>query len=91
MWLFFIVVPLIIILVVGGLLAGGIFTIVFLPIAAIILGSAVLYTMWGRSTAPENIPGERERVAPLPHTDHANAAPAPTRPEQLVDARRREQ
>jgi hypothetical protein len=91
MWLLFFVVPIAIVLLVGGLLAGGIYTIVFLPIALIIAGGAVLYTMWGRSTEPQNVPGERERVQPLPHTQHANTAHAPSTPDQLVDARRAEQ
>lgn len=91
MWLLFLAFPLFIILVVVGLLAGGIFTIVFLPVAVIIIAAAVIYTMWGRATERRNIPGERERVEPLPHTDHANAATAPTTPDQLVDAQRHQQ
>lgn len=91
MWLFFFALPLAIILIVGGLLAGGIYTIVFLPVAVIIAGGAIIYTMWGRATEPQNVPGERERVKPLPHTDHANTGGAPSSPDQLVDARRGEQ
>lgn len=91
MWLFFLAFPLVIVMVVGGLLAGGIYTIVFLPLALIIIAAAVLYTMWGRATAQRNIPGERERVQPLPHTHHSNAAATPMTPDQLVDAQRREQ
>ena len=91
MWLYIFVVPLVVVMIIGGLLAGGIFTIVFLPIAVIIVAAAVIYTMWAQSTDPENIPGERERVEPLPHTGHRNTAAAPSRPDQLVDARRGEQ
>jgi len=91
MWLFFFVAPLAVVLLIGGLLAGGIYTIVFLPIALIIVVAGLLFTTWGRSTRPENVPGERERVQPLPHTDHANTAPAPSTPDQLVDARRQQQ
>ena len=91
MWLFWFVLPLAILLLIGGLLAGGIYTIVFLPIAVIITVGAIIYTMWAKSTQPANLPGERERVQPLPHTDHPNAAPAPSTPDQLVDARRGQQ
>lgn len=91
MWLLFFVLPLAIVLIVGGLLAGGIYTIVFLPVAVIIAIAATLYTMWGRSTQPENIPGERERVKPVPHSGHSNTPSAPSTPEQLADARRAQQ
>jgi uncharacterized membrane protein YfcA len=91
MWLYIFVVPLVIIMLVGGLLAGGIFTIVFLPIAVIIAAAAVLYTMWGSRRSPEKIPSEREPVHPLPHSGHTNTAAAPGTPDQLVDARRGDQ
>ena len=91
MWLYIFVIPLAIVMFVGGLLAGGIYTIVFLPIAVIIAAAAVLYTMWASSHEPSQIRAEQERVEPLPHTGHANSAPAPATPDQLVDARRAEQ
>ena len=91
MWLYIFVVPLVVVMVIGGLLAGGIFTIVFLPIALIIIAATIIYTMWAQSTQPQNIPGERERVKPLPHTPHGNATSAPSTPDQLVDARQGEQ
>lgn len=91
MWLYVIGLPLLLFLVIGGLLAGGVYTIVFLPIAAIIIAGAVLYTMWGRSARPADIPGEAERVEPLPHAHHSNVAAPPTTPDQLVDARREAQ
>lgn len=93
MWLFFLALPLAIVLLVGGLLAGGIYTIVFLPIAVIIAGGALLFTMWGRATTPEKIPTERARdeVQPLPHSMPGGAGGAPTSPEGLVDAQRQAQ
>jgi hypothetical protein len=91
MWLYIFVIPLAIVMFIGGLLGGGIFTIVFLPIAVIIAAAAIIYTMWASSTEPQNIPGERERVQPLPHTAHRNTPAAPSTPDQLVDARRGEQ
>lgn len=91
MWLFFLALPLAVILIIGGLLAGGTVTIVFIPLAVLIAAGAIIYTMWGRATDQRNIPGERERVQPLPHTDHANTAATPGTPDQLVDAQRRQQ
>ncbi|HWE11750.1 MAG TPA: hypothetical protein VG325_20550 [Solirubrobacteraceae bacterium] len=90
MWLYIFVFPLAIFLIVGGLLAGGIYTIVFLPIAVIIAVGSIMYTMWRRSSEPRDIPAERERVKPLPHTPPADT-PGPATPDQLVDARRAEQ
>jgi hypothetical protein len=77
MWLFFLVAPLAIFLIVGGLLAGGIYTIVFLPIAVIIAVGSIIYTMWGSSTEPRNIPGERgarEAAASHPASGHGSGA-----------------
>ena len=91
MWLYIFVVPLAVLMFIGGLLAGGIYTIVFLPVAVIIAGATILYTMWASSHRPADISGERERVQPLPHSEHANTRPAPSSPERLVDARRAEQ
>ncbi len=91
MWLYIFVIPLAILMIVGGLLAGGIYTIVFLPIAVIIAVGGIIYTMWASSQRPPNLEREREQVSPLPHAGHANTAPAPSTPDQLVDARRAEQ
>lgn len=91
MWLYIFVIPLAIIMIIGGLIAGGIYTIVFLPIAVIIAAGAILYTMWASSQRRPNVEQERERVSPLPHTGHANTAATPGTPDQLTDARRAEQ
>lgn len=91
MWLYIFVIPLVIVMLVGGLLAGGIFTIVFLPLALIIVAATIIYTMWAGSNDPPNLRREREHVEPLPHTGHANTAATPSTPDQLVDARRGEQ
>ncbi len=91
MWLYIFVIPLAIILIIGGLLAGGVYTIVFLPIAVIIAVGSILYTMWASSQRSPNLSREREQVSPLPHTGHANTAATPSSPEQLTDARRAEQ
>lgn len=92
MWLIWFVIPLAIFLIVGGLLAGGIYTIVFLPIAVIIALGSYVFTLWGRSSSRDRpLPPEDEPVRPLPRTDHANTTSAPATPDQFVDARRRAQ
>jgi hypothetical protein len=91
MWLLFIALPLFVLLLVAGLVAGGIYAAVLVPIAVVIGGGAAVYTMWGRSTHPSNIPSERDHVKPLPHSDHSNVAATPSTPDQLVDARRHQQ
>ncbi len=91
MWLAFPLILLVVLFLAGGLVAGGVYAIVLVPIAVIIMVAAVIFTVWGRSTNPSNIPGEGEGVAPLPHTTHANTVPSPTTPDQLVDAQRHAQ
>jgi hypothetical protein len=61
---------------------------VLVPIAAIILIGAVIYTMWGRASEPPNLRRERENIDPLPHTPGQNVRP---RPSDIVDARQRSQ
>ncbi|MFZ0088591.1 MAG: hypothetical protein WAL63_03730 [Solirubrobacteraceae bacterium] len=91
MWLVLIAVPILVLLVLGGLLAGGVYAIVLVPIAVVIGVGAVIYLMWGQATRASHIPSEQDRVQPLPHTGHANAAATPSTPDQLVDARQQEQ
>lgn len=92
MWLFWFVLPLAIVLVIGGLLAGGIFTIVFLPIALIIIGMAIFFTMYGQSPHRRRLPRDQPTATDLgTGTGHANVAAPPSSPGELTDARRRTQ
>ena len=92
MWLFWFVLPLAIVLVVGGLLAGGIFTLVFLPIAVIIIGVAVFFTKYGKSPHRRTLPRDQPTATDLgTGTGHANVASAPSSPGDLTDARREAQ
>jgi hypothetical protein len=78
----------------GGLLFGGIFTIVLAPIGVIILLGALLSAMWARSTqgqAGGSTDASRSVGRPLPRTRHEPTGHAPTSPERLADARRVEQ
>ena len=90
MWLFAIALLLILLGAVGGILTGGVFTIVILPLGVIALITAV---------ATGSLAGMRERrregmaapEPPLPHTAPNGTSGAPSSPEELVDARRVQQ
>jgi amino acid permease len=90
MWLIFFVVPLAILMLIGSLLAGGIFTIVFLPIALIIVGVAIAFSMYGTSQNRRRLPRDQS-TAPAPNTGHSNVPAAPNSPGELTDARRQAQ
>jgi hypothetical protein len=91
MWLYIFVVPLAIIMLIGGLLAGGVFTIVFLPLALIIVAAAVVFAMWGKSQQRPSLPSDRATTAPETGTGQSSLAPRPNTPDELVDARRQAQ
>lgn len=90
MWLLFFVLPLAIVMLVGSLLAGGIFTIVFLPFALIIVAVAIAFTMYGSSENRRRLPSD-EPTVPGPTTGHSNLTAAPSGPGELTDARRQAQ
>jgi hypothetical protein len=89
MWLFWFVVPLVIVMVIGGLLAGGIFTIVFLPLALIVIAVAIISTLYGLSNRRRTLPSDQSTATDL------GTGPAETRtpstPGELTDARRQAQ
>ncbi len=93
MWFYMIAVFLILVGIIGGVASGGIFTIIFIPLGAIMLVVAVLSGMWHRSQA-DRAGGQTEwsktKQAPLRHTP-PQGAPTPARPEELADARRIQQ
>ena len=89
MWLFWFVLPLAIVMVVGGLMAGGIFTIVFLPLALIVIAGAVVSTLYGLSDRRRTLPSDQSTATDL-GTGPA-ATRAPSTPGELTDARRQAQ
>jgi hypothetical protein len=89
MWLFWFVLPLAIVMVIGGLLAGGIFTIVFLPLALVVIAIAVIFTMYGLSDRRRTLPSDQPTATDI-GTGPASA-PSPSSPGELTDARRRAQ
>jgi hypothetical protein len=90
MWLVIFVVPLAIIMLIGGLLAGGIFTIVFLPLALIIAALAMIFTLWGKSQDRRPLPSDQPTV-PEPGGGLSNTPARPNTPDELVNARRQAQ
>ena len=92
MWLYMIAGFLLLVGIIGGVASGGIFTIIFVPLGAIMLIVAVLSGMWARArqgSSGGETRGSKER-APLRHTRPQGAA-APSTPSDLVDARRVQQ
>ena len=91
MWLYIFVFPLAILMLIGGLLAGGIFTIVFLPLALFVVAVAVVFTMWGKSQRRPTLPSEQPSTETVPGTGQSSLAGRPSTPDELVDARRQAQ
>jgi predicted phage tail protein len=92
MWFYMIAVFLVLVGVIGGIASGGIFTLIFVPLGAIMVAVAVISGMWSRAqqgSAGGQTDASKARQ-PLRHTP-SQGAPAPTRPEELVDARRVQQ
>jgi uncharacterized protein (DUF58 family) len=85
MWFYIVAVVLVVLGIVGGIFGGGIFTIVLLPIAAIIVVSSVVLRGAGEA-AQQNEPSETREPA-LPH-NRPRSPEVPTTPERLVDERR---
>ena len=94
MWFYPLLIALVILAIVGGTLAGGIFTIVLIPLGVIALVSGIVYAMWGR--AAQGSAGAATDAAttsdrPLPHQRQRPTGRAPSSPERLADARRQQQ
>jgi len=94
MWLYIFAFALLLFGIVGGVLSGGIFTVVLVPLGLIALVTALVMSRLAQRTGaaqPRSRAGTSE-PAPLPHSDPApSAAAAPSTPDELVDARRRQQ
>jgi hypothetical protein len=92
MWLYMIAVALLVLGIGGSVLSGGIFTILVLPLGAIVLVCAVVVGMWARSTQAAGHGGQSAaeiEPRPLPHTNRPQpGASGTTSPDELVDARR---
>ena len=94
MWFYPLLIVLVVLALVGGTLAGGVYTLVLIPLAVIVGVSAVVYAMWGRSMqskAGADTHATAASVDPLPHTRPRPSGRAPSSPEGLADARRQQQ
>lgn len=94
MWFYPLLFALVILAIVGGTLAGGIYTIVLLPLAVIVLISASVYALWGRAlegSAGGSTDASHTGSEPLPHRRRRPTGRAPSSPGALADARREQQ
>jgi hypothetical protein len=93
MWLYIVGIVLVI-FGLAGLVAGGIYTIVLVPLGLIAIASAFFYAMWSRASegaAGAETDAHPTTNRPLPHAPRRESGHVPTSPEALTDARRTEQ
>ena len=94
MWLYMIAAVVLFVGVVGGVLTGGIFLIIFIPLGIVALIAAVATGALGRS-AEKRAGAASTHHDPatdaLPHSPAQPTGHVPTSPEALVDARRQQQ
>lgn len=94
MWFYPVLIALVILAIVGGTLAGGVFTLVLVPLAGVVAISALVYSMWGRAmqgSAGASTDAATTNETPLPHQRQRPSGRAPSSPERLADARRQQQ
>jgi hypothetical protein len=91
MWLYMISLVLILIGIVGALAGGGIFTIVLIPLALVVLIVGLLSAAAGRKAPGSDTTSDTHIPEPLPHAPERPSGRVPTSPEGLADARRAQQ
>ncbi len=90
MWLYPLLGALVVLAILGGILLGGVFTIVLVPLAIIAVIAAIGYSLAARSAQPQEQRGTADR--PLPTGQQpSGAGHVRTTPEGLADARRVQQ
>jgi hypothetical protein len=91
MWLTFLYVVGAIFVAIAGVLSGGIFTLILVPLAVIAAVLAIGYAMWGYASGAGSQQEVEDSIGdPLPHSGHRNVPPRPSTPDELVDARQRQ-
>jgi hypothetical protein len=91
MWLYLVVAALVGLGVILGFLGGGIFTIVLIPLAVIVLVVGLMSAASGRGAQKKGGGATEEthtQDKPLPRSPDRPSGRAPTSPEGLADARR---
>jgi len=94
MWFYPLVALLVILGLAGGILLGGIFTMILVPVALIVLVSSIVYALWGRALQGAGGGGTHATHVderPLPPRRRRPSGRARTSPEALADARRERQ
>ncbi len=92
MWLYMILGVLVVVGLLGGIVAGGVFTLVLIPLAVIVLVGSLIYMAMGRAAEGRQGAGAgRGSQPPLPHSAPSEPGHVPNSPEALADARRVQQ
>jgi hypothetical protein len=92
MWLSLPVLILVVLMIIGGIIGGGIFTLVLVPVAVIILLVSIAVSGWSRSQERGENPSEASLTGdPLPHSGRRNMPASPATPDDLVNARQHQQ
>jgi hypothetical protein len=95
MWISWPVLVLVIAAIVGGVIGGGAFTIVLVPLAGIALVTALFAYIWSSATGRAGVGTTTKPVGrggnALPHSGGHHGGHVPTSPEQLADLRREQQ
>jgi hypothetical protein len=94
MWFYPLLIVLVILGVAGGTVLGGVYTLVLVPLAVVVIVSALVYAMWGRAMqgqAGGSTDASAAKAEPLPHHRTRPSGRAATSPEALADARRQQQ
>jgi flagellar basal body-associated protein FliL len=90
MWLGLLGIVIAVFVAIAGVLTGGIFTIILVPLAVIAIVATVVYAMWGYAAGAGTQQEAESLGDPLPHSEHTNAALRPNTPDELVNARQRQ-
>ena len=91
MWFYPILAILVLLGLAGAIFMGGVFTLVLVPLVAVVVVSLVGYAMWARSQAPAGAGAEGASGGPLPHRRQRPPSRVRTTPERLVEGRGQQQ
>lgn len=93
MYLGLILIVLAVVLVVGGIVSGGAFTLVLIPLAAIAVVTAVVLLISARAAGLEQTltPTKPQELGRIPRGAGAPAGEVPVTPDEYVEARQKSQ
>jgi hypothetical protein len=94
MWLFWLLAPIVALMIAGAIFFGGIYTLILVPLAVIAVLGAILYSVAAaaaqRSTGGSTDPAQTAR-GNATRTSQTESPQRPSRPGELADARRARQ